>query len=54
MTNKVAIVVAPTGALNTRESAPYMAYTVEEQAVEAKQCEDAGAPIYHVHVREDR
>lgn len=54
MTDKVAIVVAPTGALNTRESAPYMAYTVEEQAVEAKDCEDAGASVYHVHVRDER
>ena len=54
MTDKVAIVVAPTGALNTRESAPYMAYTVEEQAVEARNCEDAGASIYHVHVRDER
>ncbi len=54
MTEKVIICVAPTGALNTRESAPYMAYTVEEQALEAKNCEDAGASVYHVHVRDER
>ena len=54
MADKLAIVVAPTGALNTREHVPYMAYTVEEQAEEARRCEDAGAPIYHVHVRDER
>ena len=54
MTDKVIIRVAPTGALNTREFAPYMAYTVEEQAVEAKNCEDAGASVYPVHVRDER
>ena len=54
MTDNVIICVAPTGALNTLQSAPYMAYTVEEQAVEAKNCEDAGASVYHVHVRDER
>ena len=54
LTGKLAIVVAPTGALNTRENAPYMAYTAEEQAQEARRCEEAGAPIYHVHVRDNK
>ena len=54
MTDKLAIVVAPTGALNTRKYTPYMAYTIEEQAEEARRCQDAGAPIYHVHVRDER
>ena len=54
MTDKLAIVVAPTGALNTRKNTPFMAYTTAEQAEEAKRCEDAGAPIYHVHVRDER
>jgi len=31
-----------------------MAYTVEEQADEAKNCEDAEASVYHVHVRDER
>ena len=53
MSDKLAIVVAPTGALNSRDHTPFMPYTVEEQADEAKRCEDAGAPIYHVHVRDE-
>ena len=54
MSDKLAIVVAPTGALNSRDRTPFMPYTVEEQADEAKRCENAGAPIYHVHVRDRR
>ena len=47
MADKLAIVVAPTGALNTREHVHYMAYTVEEQAEEARRCEDAGLSLSH-------
>jgi 3-keto-5-aminohexanoate cleavage enzyme len=54
MSDKLAIVVAPTGALNSRDRTPFMPYTVEEQADEAKRCENAGAPIYHVHVRDKK
>ena len=53
MSDKLAIVIAPTGALNMRQIVPFMSYTAEEQAEEARRCEDAGAPIYHVHVRDE-
>ena len=54
MSDKLAIVIAPTGALNMRDSVPFMAYTAEEQGQEAQRCEEAGAAIYHVHVRDEQ
>lgn len=53
MTDKVIITAALTGVLATRQQSPYIPYTPEEIAAEARRCVDAGASIVHIHARQD-
>ena len=45
------VTAAICGAEVTREQTPYVPYTAEELAAEAKRCRDAGAAMIHLHVR---
>ena len=47
------ITVAGVGAELTREKQPGLPLTAEEIAADAASCADAGAAIYHLHVRAD-
>ena len=49
--DKVIITAALTGVLATREQCPYLPYSPEEIAIEAKRCYDAGAVCVHIHAR---
>ncbi len=53
MTEKVIITAALTGVLATRQQSPYIPYTPDEIAAEARRCADAGASIVHIHARQD-
>lgn len=53
MTEKAIITAALTGVLATRQQSPYIPYTPEEIAAEARRCVDAGASIVHIHARQD-
>ena len=53
MTDKVIITAALTGVLATRQQSPYIPYTPDEIAAEARRCADAGASIVHIHARQD-
>jgi 3-keto-5-aminohexanoate cleavage enzyme len=53
MTDKVIITAALTGVLATRQQSPYIPYTPDEIAAEARRCVDAGASIVHIHARQD-
>lgn len=44
--------MAAIGAELTREQQPHLPMTPEEIAAEARACEDAGASIFHLHVRD--
>ena len=46
------ITVAPTGAETSKADVPQLPATLEELVREAKACEDAGASLVHVHVRD--
>jgi 3-keto-5-aminohexanoate cleavage enzyme len=46
------ITVAGVGAELTREQQPNLPITPEELAADARACQDAGASIYHLHVRD--
>lgn len=46
------ITVAGVGAELTRHEQPNLPLTPEEIAEDARQCQDAGASIYHLHVRD--
>jgi 3-keto-5-aminohexanoate cleavage enzyme len=50
--DKVAIIVAPTGAFFTRQQNPYQPYTSEEIIQESIEGIEAGACSVHVHVRD--
>jgi 3-keto-5-aminohexanoate cleavage enzyme len=47
------ITAAICGAEVTRVETPYVPYTADELAAEAKRCRDAGAAMIHLHVRRD-
>lgn len=49
---KLIIVVAPVGAEVTRKDNPNLPLTAEEIAREVKCCEEAGASVVHLHVRD--
>ena len=53
MPDKVIITAALTGVLATRQQSPYIPYTPDEIAAEARRCVDAGASIVHIHARQD-
>lgn len=48
---KIVITAALTGVLANRNQCPYIPYTPEEIAEEAKRATDAGASILHIHAR---
>jgi uncharacterized protein (DUF849 family) len=50
---KLVLSAALTGAATNRSHCPYIPYTPEEIAEEAKRAVDAGASICHIHARED-
>ncbi|HVH66045.1 MAG TPA: 3-keto-5-aminohexanoate cleavage protein [Candidatus Acidoferrum sp.] len=53
MTNsKVVVTCALTGALANRDQCPYIPYTPEEIAEEARRAREAGAAVVHIHARE--
>ena len=49
---KLIITAAMTGSRITREATPYIPITPEEIVTSAIECEDAGASIVHIHVRD--
>jgi 3-keto-5-aminohexanoate cleavage enzyme len=53
MSDKTIITAALTGVLATRQQSPYIPYTPDEIAAEARRCVDAGASIVHIHARQD-
>ncbi len=48
------ITVAPTGAELDKESVPALPVTLDELTATAMACQDAGAAVIHVHIRDDR
>ena len=52
MTQPVIISVAPNGARKTKKDHPNLPMTAAELAVEAKRCQEAGAALLHLHVRD--
>ncbi|MGE4169180.1 MAG: 3-keto-5-aminohexanoate cleavage protein [Candidatus Margulisiibacteriota bacterium] len=51
--NPVLVSVAPNGARKTKADLPNLPITPTELAAEAKACAEAGAILFHAHVRED-
>jgi len=51
---KLIITAALTGGLPMRTHSPYIPYTPEEIAEEARGCHEAGASIVHIHARNPR
>jgi 3-keto-5-aminohexanoate cleavage enzyme len=49
---KLIITAAITGSRITREATPYIPITPEEIVTSATECEEAGASIVHIHVRD--
>lgn len=54
MASATAITVAPTGAETAKADAPGLPVTLDELVATAGACEDAGAAMIHVHIRDDR
>src|SRR3954466_7353254 len=52
MTDPLLITVAPTGAETAKADCPQLPTTPEEIAQTAKDCEQAGAAMIHVHIRD--
>lgn len=52
MSDKVVITCALTGVLANRDQCPWVPYTPEEIAEEAKRAHDAGASVVHIHARD--
>ncbi len=50
--DKLIITVAPTGSLPRKAKTPHVPVTPREIAEDALRCEDAGASILHIHVRD--
>ena len=53
MSDKVIISAALTGVFATRKQSPYIPYTADEIAAEARRAVEAGAAIVHIHARQD-
>lgn len=53
MTRSTMITVAPTGAETAKADAPGLPVTIEELVRTAKACQEIGAAIVHVHIRDD-
>lgn len=49
--NRPIIIVAPNGARKTKEDLPQIPLWPDELAEEAKNCAEAGASIFHLHIR---
>jgi uncharacterized protein (DUF849 family) len=52
MTPSTLITVAPTGAEARKDKVPALPVTLEELLTSAKQCQEAGAAVIHVHIRD--
>ena len=52
MTDPLLITVAPTGAETAKQDCPQLPTTPEELARTAQECEQAGASMIHIHVRD--
>jgi uncharacterized protein (DUF849 family) len=52
MTASTLITVAPTGAEASKDEVPALPVTLEELVTSAIQCQDAGAAVIHVHIRD--
>src|SRR5437773_12082715 len=50
---KLIITVAPTGSVPRKKDTPHVPVTPDEIAETAYLCEQGGAPIIHVHCRDD-
>ncbi len=53
MTPSTLITVAPTGAEVRKAEVPALPVTLEELLTSAKQCQEAGAAVVHVHIRDE-
>ncbi|MCD6034701.1 MAG: class aminotransferase [Rickettsiales bacterium] len=51
MSEPLIIMVAPNGARKLKSDAPAIPLSIPEIAAEAKACADAGASIFHLHIR---
>jgi uncharacterized protein (DUF849 family) len=51
--SKLLVTVAPTGAETSKEDCPQLPTTLEELVETARRCQDAGAAMIHVHIRDD-
>ena len=47
------ITVAPTGAESQKDANPALPVTLDELVVAAVSCQDAGAAMVHIHIRDD-
>lgn len=47
------IIVAPNGARKTKEDLPQIPLWPEELAIEAENCVNAGASLFHLHIRDE-
>ena len=54
MSASTLITVAPTGAETTKADVPQLPTTLEELVETAVRCEEAGAGLIHVHIRDDQ
>jgi len=48
------ITVAPTGAESQKDANPALPVTLDELVVAARTCQDAGAAMVHIHIRDDQ
>src|SRR5215468_11547628 len=53
-THGTLITVAPTGAESAKDAAPALPVTLDELVGTAVDCQDAGAAVIHVHIRDDQ
>ena len=53
MSVRTLITVAPTGAESPKEAHPALPVTLGELVVAARACQDAGAAMVHIHIRDD-
>src|SRR5215472_8930238 len=47
------ITVAPTGAESAKDAVPALPVTLDELVSTAIECQEAGAAVIHVHIRDD-
>ncbi|MBU0517300.1 MAG: 3-keto-5-aminohexanoate cleavage protein [Proteobacteria bacterium] len=50
---KLIITVAPTGSVPRKDNTPHVPVTTDEIVEDALRCEDRGASIFHIHVRDE-